>query len=274
MRGVVFSAVIATALFGCKKAPEAPPREGWVQSEGMSGACFFPKNYAALGATDRKIARQQALEQMLSQWSGKRNDGVSFDERMVEQVETTLLGEPAEIEAASAENAALCEVFMKTSNLGPWSAFLDALPEKLTAGECKSPLVNRQFNYLDIASGWQNRANVCAGQPVQIIASSIDYYRLSDKGPWINVDGDPNQPAHATELPCNLEGCFAGQLVLRFTPEDGGTSQVVPVGHGLLYTPPGHGAIEIAINDSTWHDNRYKVEQGLEHHASIEYSPK
>jgi hypothetical protein len=269
------SVVAVLALAGCKKAPEvAAPPEGWFQSPGSRAACYYPKNYDALGTTDRRIARQQALDAMLSQWKGGRNDGVTFDEKMIEQVETTLLGEPNEIEATSAENAKFCETFMTTGSTDGWFRWLDELPERLTAGECKHPLVNRYFNYVDIASGWQNRVGVCAGAQVQITVSSIDMYRIDDKGPWINVDGDPAKPAHATDLPCNLEGCFAGQLLLRFTPDGGGAGVIAPLGHSLTYTPPGHGYIEVMVNDNSWPDNRYKVEKGLEHHASIEYAPK
>ena len=274
--------VVATVvLAACKKAPEvASPPEGWFQSPGSRAACYYPKNYDTLGSTDRKIARQQALDAMVSQWKGDRADGVRFDEKLIEQVEVTLLGEPKEIEAASSENTKFCEAVMSVEvsegNASPdgWYRWLDELPERLTAGECKQPLVNRYFNYIDVATGWQNRVGVCSGAPVQITASSIDLFQIESQGSWINVDGDLSKPAHATDLPCNLEGCFAGQLVLRFTPDGGGVDVVAPLGHSLLYTPPGHGHIEVMVNDNAWSDNKYKVEKGLEHHASIEFAPR
>lgn len=270
---VVAALVVPLGFAACKKSPEPIVREGWVQDEGWRGSCYFPRDFAAMGPGDRRMYRQEVLEQLMTQWRGERDDGVSFDEKLVEQVETALLGEPVEIEAAAARNAALCETAMKGGGTSEWERYLDELPEKLAEGECHTPLVDRYFNYIDINRDWQNRVGICEGNTVQVKASSLDLYRIHDKGPWITVDGDPAQSAIGKELPCNTEGCFAGQLILRFVGESH-VERIVPIGANGTFTAPGHGYIEIMINDTTFYDNKYKVESGLEHHASIEYAPQ
>jgi hypothetical protein len=271
---VLLGLAAASVLVGCKKKPpDAGPKVGWVQSEGWKGACFYPKDYAALGPGDRKMARQDALEQMLTQWRGSRGDGVQFDDILVENVETTLLGRPEAIEEASQKNAELCEQYMASGDTSGWSTYLNALPGRLTAGECNTPLIDTWFNYLNIGIGWQNKAPVCQGNVVQITASAIDYYRITDKGPWINSAGDESQPTVAKDgWPCKEEGCFAGMVIGRFVGESG-IEQIFPVGNQTTFRAPEHGSIEIMINDTVYYDNKFKIESGLEHHTSITYEP-
>ena len=62
---------------------------------------------------------------------------------------------------------------------------------------------------------------MCKGDRVSVHGSENDYYRIATGGTWINAAGDLSQPAGGTNLPCNIEGCFKGQLVVRFTGESG-----------------------------------------------------
>jgi len=270
MRTLVSLGVVL-ALAGCKKSggtAAAAPKVGWhASTSGMT--CYYPPAYDKLGGTDRKIARQDALEAMMSQWNGSRGDGVQFDDVVVENVETALLGTPTAIEQVSTKNLAKCEA----GDTGAWGSWLARVPGELAVGQCSNPLVDRWFYYLDIKIGWQNKAPVCKGNVVEVKASSVDYYRTSDKGAWINAEGDTSASASATDLPCNTPGCHPGQIVMRFIGESGAT-QVIPVGLSYVFTAPEHGTIEVGINDDTFYDNQFKVESGLEHHTSIEYAPR
>ena len=98
-----------------------------------------------------------------------------------------------------------------------------------------------------------------------------DYYQIEAGGPFINVAGDPSQKA-TSALPCNVEGCIKGQLIMKFT-SDSHVSQVIPVGIGVEFLVPEHGQIEVMINDDNLSDNKFKVEKGLEHHTGIEVKP-
>lgn len=269
-----FVLITFVALTGCKKPPEAAPKVGWIQEEGWPGACYFPPAWEALGPGDRKLARQKALEGMVEQWSGSRGDGVSFSEETVTHTETVLLGRPEEIEAVSAKNAEQCRNFMTSGDSGAWSSWLGGVAPALTVGECNNPLVDTYFNYLDIGTGWQNRIKVCKGDRVQVTGAEIDYYRLVDNGPWINAAGDPAQSTSgSSKHECNIEGCLAGMLIVKFTGESGMTD-VKPIGTQAVFTAPEHGAIQVQINDDgTWYDNKYKIENRLEHHMSVTYEP-
>lgn len=277
MRRMAVVAVGLLSVAGCKKAPEvaAAPKEGWVQSEGMSGACWYPKPFENLPSGERKLYRQQTLEAMTSQWRGQREDGVAFEDSSVaEPMETVLLGKSELIESFAFENLRHCEAAMRGAGTDAWRSWLQAQPALLTENDCNSPLVDRLFWYLDIGLAWQGRANICEGNSVRIHASAIDYYRISDKGPWINAAGDDTLPTIGkTDYPCNMEGCNQGVLILKFTGRSG-VEQIFPVGLDFTFKAPEHGMIEVQINDLTWYDNKFKIEKGLEHHTSFEYSPE
>jgi hypothetical protein len=48
---------------------------------------------------------------------------------------------------------------------------------------------------------------------------------------------------------------------------------VLPVGEERIYEVPEHGKIEVMINDTSYFDNIFKIEGGMQHHTSIEYYP-
>lgn len=254
-----------------KKTRTAEPIVGWHQEEGWKGACLYPPAFELLGPGDRKLARQDVLKSMISQWRGERNDGIRFDEENVEKLETVLLGTPDLIEAVSLDNLAQCKEAMASGGAGLWSRWLIAAPARLTEGHCRTaPLDYQLFDYLDIGTGWQIPAGTCLGDVIRIRGSSIDEYKIEDKGPWITADGDRARSSLGTSLPCNFQGCFAGMLIGRFTG-DSGTVQVFPIGLETVFEPPEHGRIEVQINDDTWFDNTYRIVGRMQHHTSIEY---
>lgn len=273
MRAFMAVALLSAVLVSCKKPPPAAPKLGWVKVEGMAHECYYPPAWDTLGPGDRKLARANTLKEMMTQWTGARNDGVKLDQQIVTDLETALLGEPESVEFVASKNASYCEKFMQSgTGTAEWSSWLTGLPAKINEGECYHPLVDEIYYYLDINRSWQAPAAVCKGDKVSVHGSENDYYRIVANGPWINAAGDLSQPAGGTELPCNIEGCFKGQLVVRYTGEDGAVV-VWPAGLGVVITAPGAGHLEVTINDDSFEDNVYKVESGLQHHTSVEYQP-
>lgn len=270
---VCWLAVLIPLSVGCSKKPtEVVKKEGWQREEGWKWSCLYPVDFEALGPGDRRISRQKTLEGLMGQWRGDRSDGIRFDSDVLLQVETVLLGAPEKIERAASENLEKCIESQSTGTTIAWGQWLAALPNNFTLGECKTPPLDYTlYDYLNIGSEWHIPAPVCKNNRVRIHASEQDYYKVTDNGPWINAAGDPNSPATAN-LPCNTELCNHGQVIMRFKGESG-VESIQPVGLDLVFTAPEHGVIEVMINDDVWYDNAFKVEGGIEHHTSIEYSP-
>jgi hypothetical protein len=266
-------AVFIPLVFGCSKKPtEVVRKEGWQREEGWKWSCLFPVDFEAMGPGDRRLVRQKTLEGLMGQWQGNRGDGIKFDAKVVMKAETVLLGAPEKIERAAQENVQRCIEAQNTGTTIAWGHWLADLPEVYTEGECKTPPLDYTlYDYLNIGSSWHIPAPVCQHDYILIRASSNDYYRVVDDGNWINTQGDPTLPV-TPDLPCNIEGCVRGQLIMRFKGESG-VETILPVGTELKFTAQEHGSIEVMINDDVWYDNVYKIEGGIEHHTSIEYSP-
>lgn len=275
MRTLTLAAVWMGALSACgpKDTTPAAPLVGWHQEDGWRFACYHPPDYAQLPEFERRQARANVLNEMRTQWSGGRDDGINFGEDEVTEVETVLLGRPEKIESISQQNLAQCkQVAGGSGSSDAWASWVGSLPGKLTEGECLQPLDFTMFDYLDIGVGWQRSLSICQGDKIRITGTTKDRYRISDKDPWINVEGDPSKPAVGDEWPCNLQGCFAGQLVLRFVSESG-VENVYPVGAELVFTAPEHGEISYRINDSTFYDNNWYQKGSMTDHTAIEISP-
>lgn len=260
-------------LLACGKKPveAAAPIVGWHQAEGWSAACYHPPAFAEMGGGDRRIARAQALTAIVGQWRGERGDGIEFGKIPVENLETVLLGAIEKVDGVALDNLKFCRQAMAGKGTSGWTDWLAAAPALLTAGECRRPLDVTMYNYLDLGVGWQFGAEMCEDDVIQITASSNDYYRVTDSGPWINADGDPDLPA-GTKYPCNVEGCFVGQLILRFKGVSG-IEFIRPIGTQFVFDPPEHGEISVMVNDVEVFDNAFKVERGVQHHTSITYKP-
>ena len=262
---------------GPKKVDEAPPPIGWHSEEGWTGACYYGPNWSELqekeGLTARKQARQDGLNAVMSQWRGERGDGVSFDDNTIMDAETALLGFPNEIEAVVDKNLAYCKQVMGAGgSTGEWNSWLKKLPDQLMEGVCMQPLDYTLFDYLDIGRGWQLEVPVCEGNVVNISGTLSDQFRISDEGEWMTVEGDMANPAVGTNYPCNFEGCYAGQLIARFTSDDG-IENIFPVGGGVTWTAPAHGVISVRINDDTFYDNTWYQSGSIIDHAGITIGP-
>lgn len=266
-------APVAEAKKNKKKSKNAPPPVGWHAEEEWPGECWFPPNFEEMGSGDRRMAWQETREQIIGQWSGGKDDGVKVREKVVIDMETVLLSKPERIQQVSVDNLEQCKQYMAAggTDAGPWASWLTGLPAQLTVGECPyAPLDYTLFDYLNITGKWQIPASVCKDDHIKIKATEGDFYRIEKGGPWINANGDTDQVAGGS-LPCNHEGCFKGQLLMRYTP-DNANPQIMAVGTFLEFMVPAHGKIEIMINDDDLMDNEFKVESGLEHHTGIEYS--
>lgn len=255
-----------------KKGGDTPEAAGWFQAEGWLGSCYNPPDFSTLASGPKRIAWQDTRNAVVGQWRGDRDDGIAFDERAVENAETALLAKPERIEQVARDNYAKCAEAMAGKGGTAWGQWVFGLGGDLTAGECPSPPMDYTlYDYLSIQDEWHIPVNVCKGDVVVVHGTDGDMYKLSEDGPWINVAGDPAQPASGS-LPCTVEGCLRGQLIMRFTSTSG-VQTVMPVGLEKVYTVAEHGKLEVMINDDTWHDNEYKIEKGLEHHTGIEYKP-
>ena len=49
---------------------------------------------------------------------------------------------------------------------------------------------------------------------------------------------------------------------------------IEPLGTGKVFKAPDHGVLRVKLNDDDFNGNTWKVEAGLQHHASVGYSPK
>lgn len=273
MRAVLILGLFSLALpsdaqaWGRKKTAEPGT---WVEGTGdVPVSCYKPPVWDTLSTIDRKMKRSEVMDEMLGQWRGGRNDGVGFDEDVIDKVDTVLLGRPDRIEEVSAENFTLC----RAGDKGAWARWAKALPSKLTAGECNTNFDYTLFDHLDIQSGWQGKRAICKGNKIVIKTSSMDRYKISDDGPWINVAGDPALSTSGdSDWPCNLEGCLAGVMMFRFTGESGMISLYV-AGTEHVFTAPEHGHIDYRINDTKFYDNKWFESRGVIDHASVEISP-
>lgn len=269
--------LIPLVVFSCaakkpKKNTEPPkPTVGWYQEPTWSAACYFPPAFGDLGVGDRRMARDAARDALIEQWQGKRGS-FQLDATLVENLETVMLGSPEKVEVAATENYEQCSKAMASGDTSAWTAWAEALPARLLKGVCRRPLDDTMFYYLDLGASWQFQASVCEDDMIEISATSADYYRVDDKGPWINAEGDKDKPATGAEYPCTTEGCYAGTLILRFRGESGAVV-IKPIGTHLVFDPPEHGVIEIAINDTTYFNNVFKIESNIQHRTGITYEP-
>ena len=252
-----------------RRKNKGPPPAGWQAGEEGKPQCYFSPQWATLNEIDRRMKRSEAMDEMLNQWRGQRSDGVEFDEMLIEEVETVLLGRPNKIEAVIASNQAKCQA----GDTAAWQSWARTLKAELTAGECNTPLDYTMFDYLDIGTGWQRPLKICKGNRIVIKGSTMDKYRLKDSGPWINVEGDPATPTTGAEWPCNIEGCFEGMMIMKFVGAKSGMETIIPVGTRAVYTATEDGEISYRINDTSFFDNKWHKSGSVIDHTAIEISP-
>ena len=279
-----FSLVVAAGLaMGCgpKESPNAAVAQaivGWHQAEGMLGPCYYPPDFEKLeqetGLTARKQARGDALDAMLAQWSGQKDESISFAPNDVMDAETVLLGRADRIEDVVKKNLSYCETAMDpTSTTSGWEGWVKRLPSELTAGECLNPIRDRLFHYLELGQAWYWQGPICSGNEVEIRATSNDRYRISEDGDWINVNGEEDSSTVLdSSFPCNETGCVAGQLVGKFEGA-AGYVEIFPIGVQTVFKAPMDGTLSVGVNDTTFYDNTWYKSGGVIDHAGIEIGP-
>ena len=270
---MLISAIALLTGCGKKDTSPTPPPVGWHAEEGWTMQCYYPPTWGSMNETDRRMKRSEALDEVLGQWGGNRDDGVNFGDDLVLEIETVLLGRPEKIEAFIEQNANKCrQAAAPGGDTAPWRSWAKGLASALTAGECAIPLDYTMFDYLDIETGWQRTLSICQGDIIRISGTENDKYRISDGGPWINVAGDTSSSSAGADWPCNFEGCYPGQLIMRFVSE-AGVETILPVGTQLIWEAPEHGQISYRINDVTLYDNKWYQQGSLIDHTSIEITP-
>jgi len=252
-----------------KRKKKGPPPTGWQVISDEQPQCYYPPVWDSFNEIDRRMKRSEGMDEALNQWRGQRSDGVSFKEDIIDDVETVLLGRPEKIEAFLADNVVQCE----SGDLSSWEGWAKGLKAVLTAGECNHPLDYTMFDYLDIGTGWQRTLKICKGDRIKISGTANDQYRISDSSPWITVLGDSAQPTSGADAPCNIEGCLAGMLIMRFVGKATGFETVVPVGVRAVFSAPEDGEISYRINDTSFYDNKWHRSGSVIDHTAIEISP-
>lgn len=263
-----------TMACGPKEPVQEAPKLGWYQAEVWSVACYHPPAYESMTEMERRDSWQNVYEAMFAQWRGDRGDGMNISQDTIDKVDYIFSAYPDKVETVSQQNLEQCrQVATGQKPMGEWLSWISALPTDLMAGECNTHFLDTVMDNLQIDMDFANGFPVCKGDQVKIAGSINDQYRISDSGEWINIQGDLNSPSLGKEdLPCNIEGCFDGMLILKFTDRDG-RETVYPVGQELIFKAPQDGQITYGINDDTFYDNQWYQSGGLIDHTSITMSP-
>ncbi|MCB9679194.1 MAG: hypothetical protein H6737_29090 [Alphaproteobacteria bacterium] len=272
---LVLLPAVALSVAGKKDKGAKEPESGWVVVNAETGgSCYKTPDFKSMPEGPGRLARAAAIGEIIGQWNGQRSDGVQFSEQTANNVETVLLGDPDDVDVMGPENYDWCKKVMSgKATASDWESWASGQKARLTKGECKGSLLPQtMYDYLDIGAGWQIPAPFCKDDEIVIEVSPKDYFRIEKGGPWINAAGDTSQPAKSG-LPCTLEGCYKGTVIMRFVSDEG-MEIIEPVGTGRVWKAPAHGVITVMINDNDFNENEWKVEAGMQHHASVGYSPK
>ena len=68
---------------------------------------------------------------------------------------------------------------------------------------------------------------------------------------------DPAQPTSGADAPCNIEGCMAGMLIMKFVGKATGFETIVPVEKKAVFSAPEDGEVSYRINDTSFYDNKW-----------------
>ncbi len=270
----MYSFMILFVGCGQKKSVDETPKVGWYQEEDWSVACYHPPEYEKMLKMDREDSRQPAWEAMFDQWQGTRGDGMSVGEEVIERIDYQFSAKPIKVESVSQQNLEKCrQVATGQMTMDAWQGWVSGLPTELSAGECYNHFLDTVLDDFQIDQSFANPFPICKGDRIRISGSSQDQFRITDSGSWITIAGDLESPSLGkVDIPCNIEGCFDGMLILKFTDADG-REAIHPVGTSLEFTAPLDGMITYGVNDDTYYDNQWYQSGGLIDHASITIAP-
>ena len=261
--------MLLAILLACPK--EGAPEEahgstvGWTIERGWTGACFVPPDFSTLEGEVRAKQEQNTMDALVGQWTGERNDGVSFDANAAKGVREML---PAErIGDVAAENLAFCRDAMSgEATTTSWGTWLEELHAELKEESCPDPLEDTYLT-LDVRVQWFAEVPICAGDAWFLKAES-DEYRVRADGPTHTVAGTEGD---ASSLPC--PDCPVGALIVRFEGEDGSTA-VMLAGTSVQGVAPVAGRLRIGLNDDDFSDNAYRVQGGVKDSVGIQVGPR
>ncbi len=285
---------LAVALVGCPKktaAPEPAPEPGWHQVGTLQ--CFRPYDYASEpNSMRRKDLRQATWDALARGLRGEIEGAPAMEGDQLESLELMLLGHPDRIEMFAIQAYQRCNAAADSGVTG-YVAWLEGAAKSLSEGDCNRPLVFEVHDELKVSTGWQQRYHMCSGDRIRIeIAGGETLYSVYDTGSqetttFHGILGDPSNPP-TPDAPCSE--CRAGEVLMRFEEDDGGTAigpfvqgeapepALVDPGDVLRFTlefvAPAHGFISFGFNDTTYYDNvLYVHPEGYTEYIPIDLYP-
>ena len=274
MRILASLIAFSLALAGCaSKAPSAgkaapPPQTGYV--EVGAHTCYAPPIFEGLSATEVRHTRRQGLSEAQAHWRGEVDPALSFADITLAELEDRSLLHPEDLEPTLAENFALCQQWARGEiDAKAYEGKLVSHVRAFDRGRCEPQLYNPYSQNVLVNVDWQGDLKLCAGQVADIKVSEARYTLKAPKAgepipdeetQWITPAGDTSVSVEEGPYPCKVEGCFAGMLIGRFAPENGGEPILFPIGTGTVFRAPNHGTVSVQINDSDYQDNRFYEE--------------
>lgn len=259
---------------GPKTAPNNnSPDSGWLLESGDRSACFVAPDLAAIDdATLREKQQRDTVRAMSLQWAGARRDGVDFGPERAAELEALLLADQSDTQAIADKNLEFCLGVMRNGNTtSSWGSWVEELQAEYKEAACPEPLEEDLYHPVDLSFGWQLDLPVCAGQALQIKADVGQYYVLTESGPQLNVLGDSESDPSAEHL---CTDCKPGVLLARFEPVGAGEVQVFEVGDAKSFTAPSAGTLSVAINDTDYSDNSWRVHEAVRDGLTVVVKPK
>ena len=83
--------------------------------------------------------------------------------------------------------------------------------------------------------------------------------------------GDPAQLTSGADVPCNIEGCTAGMLIMKFV-EGNGFRDDCAGGQKAMFSAPEMRS-PYRINDTSFYDNKWYRSGSVMDHTAIEIRP-
>jgi len=268
--------VACLALIACPKKtapPEPAPEPGWHAVGEIQ--CYRPPDFEAMtNHMTRKETRQTTWSELYEGLSGQREGAPAMATDPLEALELVLLGYPERIESFAGDAYTRCNA-AADAGTDAYVAWLNGAAARLSASDCNRPFVFEVHDELKVQTGWQQRYHMCEGDRVRIeLPAGTQLFSVYDTGDqettrWHGVLGDPANPV-TPEVPC--ADCRAGEVLIRFEHDDGGSSveRLIPIdgeladaydaasdthGFKVEFVAPGHGHVSFGFNDTTYYDN-------------------
>jgi hypothetical protein len=259
---------------GPKTAPNNnAPDSGWLLESGDRSSCFVAPEFAAIdNPTLREKQQRDTVRAMTLQWAGARRDGVDFGQDRATELQALLLADLNDIQEISSKNLEFCLGVMRNGDTtSAWGSWVEELQAEYKEAACPEALEEDLYHPMDLSFGWQLDLPVCAGQALEIKANVTQYYVLAKNGPQLNVLGDSESDPSADHL---CPTCVPGVLLARFEPDGDGEVQVFEVGDTQSFTAPSAGILSVAINDTDYSDNSWRVQEAVQDGLTLVVKPR